>query len=253
MAATGRSVTIANGTSLSGALDTGNVTSTSTIAGFVMPASWTAANLTFQVSSDDSTYQNLHDDAGAEITVTAAAARNISLREDLLRVLASWRWVKVRSGTASSPVNQLAERVVEVQARFGAELLVQLTNPQSTNGNTLDTTRLANAARDAESMFKVVVGVVYDNANVDHRAYAVPAVVELLRVYIGQLPQTETLDNIRTRFRELKTVTAGDKILASTDSTLAPTIPQAGNLPDFDRAHNRGYGIGAPGRQQGQE
>lgn len=99
---------IANGASLSGAIDTGNVGS-SKLIGIEMPAAWTAAALTFQVSTDGTNYFNLHTDA-AEATATAAAAIVIALRADLASVLSQFRYFKVRSGTAGVAVNQGAAR-----------------------------------------------------------------------------------------------------------------------------------------------
>lgn len=96
-------VTIANGASLSGAVDLG----TSRLARIVMPASWTTANLTFQTSYDGTTYSNLYDSVGNEYTVTAAASRSILV--DLKDFIAV-RYLKVRSGTSGSAVNQAAAR-----------------------------------------------------------------------------------------------------------------------------------------------
>ena len=76
-----------------------------------MPASWTAANLTFQGSDTEAgTYSDLYDDAGTEISVTAAASRTI-VGSTLDRVV-PLRFLKVRSGTTATPVNQAAARTV---------------------------------------------------------------------------------------------------------------------------------------------
>lgn len=97
--------TIANGESLSAAVDLGGWR----VAGIVMPASWTAANLTLQTSPDGETYNNRYDRSGTEYTITAAASRSIQIPlDDLLSV----RFIKVRSGTSGSPVNQGAERSI---------------------------------------------------------------------------------------------------------------------------------------------
>ena len=83
--------------------------------GIVMPAAWTtSATLTFQVSADGTTYQNLYDDSGAEVTVSGVAA-SISISLDALALkLAPWNYIKIRSGTASSAVNQAAARSITV-------------------------------------------------------------------------------------------------------------------------------------------
>lgn len=103
------SATIASGQSLSGAVNLAGCR----LVGLVMPAAWTAASLTFQVSHDGTTYNDLYDDAGNEYTVVAAASRYIGL------VGMDWeavRFLKVRSGTAATPVNQAAQRVIVLVA-----------------------------------------------------------------------------------------------------------------------------------------
>lgn len=103
-----RTGTIANAASLSGEIDLEGFR----LAAIEMPAAWTAANLTFQAASaSGGTFQNVFDDAGTEITVTAAAARMIGL-DAVLPELAALRFLKIRSGTSGVPVNQGAERIL---------------------------------------------------------------------------------------------------------------------------------------------
>jgi hypothetical protein len=102
--------TIANGESLSGALDLG----AARLVAIAMPASWTAAGLTFQCSSDNSTFYNAYDETGLEVTWTAAASTYI-------QALYPTRWLgcrylKVRSGTSGSAVAQGAARTLVVVA-----------------------------------------------------------------------------------------------------------------------------------------
>ena len=98
--------TIASGaTGLSAAVD---LREYGTLIGISMPGTWVAANLTFQTSADGgTTYQNFYDSVGNEYTVTAAASRNIMINAaDFLGV----RYLKIRSGTSGTPVNQTASR-----------------------------------------------------------------------------------------------------------------------------------------------
>lgn len=97
---------IANGASLSGAFNLmGRIP-----AGIYMPAAWTAAGLSFQVSYDDVTYYNLRSLAGAaEYTAAAAADEYVPLDFTLFYGV---RFVKVRSGTLGTPVNQGAARTL---------------------------------------------------------------------------------------------------------------------------------------------
>lgn len=108
-------VTISSGQSLSGALDIGGINVE--IIGIVMPVAWTAANLTFQVSADGTTFQNLYDDGGNELMVAAGAGRTIGLHSDVSRALGRFRYLKVRSGTSGTPVNQAADRTITLYAR----------------------------------------------------------------------------------------------------------------------------------------
>jgi hypothetical protein len=96
--------TIASGASLSGAVNLGGRIP----VGVYMPASWTAAALTFQVSPDGVTYYNAHTEA-AEYSVTASAV--IYVNFDSVNFYGA-NFLKVRSGTSGTPVNQGADRVM---------------------------------------------------------------------------------------------------------------------------------------------
>jgi hypothetical protein len=79
-----------------------------------MPATWTAANLTLQASVDNSTWDNVFDSLGTEVTITAAASRFILLNPaDFVSV----RYLKVRSGTSGTPVNQGGARTITLIVR----------------------------------------------------------------------------------------------------------------------------------------
>jgi hypothetical protein len=103
------SVTIASGQSLSGAAGIGDYA----VVGVIMPVAWDAANLTFQGAQESSgTFGNLYDEAGSELTVTAAAGRSIVMTGTKKDVLGGFPWIKVRSGTSGAPVNQTANRTI---------------------------------------------------------------------------------------------------------------------------------------------
>jgi len=88
------------------------------LVGIQYPAAWTAAVISFLVSFDGITYQNLLDDAGAEIskTVTAAQFRELDSSEFKTAI-----YLKIRSGTAALPVQQAADRaIVLFQRRYAA-------------------------------------------------------------------------------------------------------------------------------------
>ena len=102
--------TIANGASLSDALDL----SGTSLVGYIMPASWTTANLTFQGSVDGTNFFNLYDKFGNEITHIVAASQFIAVNPADLTCV---RYLKLRSGTSASSVNQGAQRQVTLVTR----------------------------------------------------------------------------------------------------------------------------------------
>jgi len=107
---TQQTATIAYAASLSGVIDLGKLT----LVGIHMPALWTTANLTFQVSEDGITYDNLFDRFGTEVNYSGAAARFIPIPpSDWISI----RFVKIRSGMSAVPVNQGAARSVILVSR----------------------------------------------------------------------------------------------------------------------------------------
>ena len=103
-------VVIANGESLSTALDLdGGV-----LEGFIMPAAWTAATVSFEGSMDDTTYYECGDGT-AEVSLVADAGWLISIGAGTIHGLG--RYVKVRSGTSVLPVNQGAARTITLLVR----------------------------------------------------------------------------------------------------------------------------------------
>jgi hypothetical protein len=100
-----RTATIASGASLSDAVELDG----SALVGVVMPSAWTAANLTIQASHNDSTFNNVYDELGTEKTIIASTSRYIVLNP---ADFAGSDSIKIRSGTAGTPVNQAAARSV---------------------------------------------------------------------------------------------------------------------------------------------
>jgi hypothetical protein len=99
-----RTATIANAASLSDAVDLGG----RKLVAIDMPSSWTAASLTFQASVDGVTYDDLYDGA-TERTLVVAASRYLA------QAIGDWvgvRFLRIRSGTAGTPVNQGGARTI---------------------------------------------------------------------------------------------------------------------------------------------
>lgn len=102
--------TIASGQSLSAALDLQQYS----LVGLLLPSAWTAAAVTFQGSIDGSNFFDLYD-SGAEINLGAAAASRYLLLSP--SAFAGLRYLKVRSGTSGTPVNQAADRALTLVLR----------------------------------------------------------------------------------------------------------------------------------------
>lgn len=95
---------IAAGQSLSGVISGSGMD----LVGIQMPAAWTAAGITFQISGDGVTYGNVYDDAGTEVAITGPAAGRYVAIGTSTKLLRGVRFLKVRSGTSGAAVNQVA-------------------------------------------------------------------------------------------------------------------------------------------------
>ena len=100
---------IASGASLSDALDIG----TAKHLAIQMPAAWDAAVITMAASVDGTNFYSVTDSAGIEVSITAAASKVIGIDLAALSV-AALRYIKLRSGTLASAVNQTAARTLYV-------------------------------------------------------------------------------------------------------------------------------------------
>ena len=90
------------------------------LVGIQMDSAWTAAAITFQGSHDGVTYGNLYDSGGTEVTIasgTAQVDRYIPFTTAMLDVFKGLRYLKVRSGTSGTPVQQAGARSLKLIAR----------------------------------------------------------------------------------------------------------------------------------------
>jgi len=102
------SATIAINASLSDSINLGG----GKLAGIQMSAAWTAAVITFQGSEDGTTFYDLYDRYGSEISWTVVAGK-LHCNDDVVPFL-SIRFLKVRSGTTASAVTQEAARTLGI-------------------------------------------------------------------------------------------------------------------------------------------
>jgi hypothetical protein len=94
--------TIARGESLSDGIDC----SAGTIVRITVPQEFTEANLTFQTSSDGNLYNDLYDDAGDEVMISALPDTTIYISG---RWVESIGFIKLRSGSREHAVEQREE------------------------------------------------------------------------------------------------------------------------------------------------
>lgn len=106
--------TIANGASVSGTVDLQNTA----LVGIVTPSAWTSAAWVIEVSTDGSAWSAtpVLDEFGTQVgTWTSLTVNNY--RAMPFAALVPWRYVRIRSGTSASPVNQGADRVFTLITR----------------------------------------------------------------------------------------------------------------------------------------
>jgi hypothetical protein len=80
----------------------------------LMPDGWTAADLSFQKSADNIAFRNVYDQDGAEVVVKATTSAWVDL---LPAEFPGVLYLKLRSGTLATAVQQAAARTVTLVAR----------------------------------------------------------------------------------------------------------------------------------------
>lgn len=106
--------TIANGASTSDTIDLNCVRAGSRVVAIVMPSGWTAAALTFSAGLASDSLNDIYDQGGTELNFTVGASRYVVLDQDQAANLTNIRFLRLRSGTAGTPVTQGAARTIEV-------------------------------------------------------------------------------------------------------------------------------------------
>ncbi|MCK9576557.1 MAG: hypothetical protein M0R51_11595 [Clostridia bacterium] len=108
--------TIAASASLSSEIDIGAHINA---MAFEIPNGWTSANITFAGShSSGGTFRSIYGDGGTEISVTVGGTnRMVGLDATKCNALKPFRYVKIRSGTDASPVEQEEIRTIYVMVK----------------------------------------------------------------------------------------------------------------------------------------
>lgn len=102
-------ITILSGASLSAEFQTNQME----LVGVITPSNIDAAtSVTFQAIDAGTTFVNVHDDAGNEVSVVVAASRYTVVGETV-KVEGAGR-MKLRLGTSGAPVSATADRVIKL-------------------------------------------------------------------------------------------------------------------------------------------
>lgn len=130
----------------------------------------------------------------------------------------------------------------EVEVRYAASLLVELTNHGDTAATTINATRMAAAAADAAARFEKRTGSVFDLTDAAHVDAAVEGVMTVLHERARQADEAARHREAFLGLCEDIAVTTGGRarILPQTNSQLTPSeeVPEGGSVrPDFDRGN----------------
>lgn len=109
-----RTVTIANGATVSSATNIAGPGAGATVVAVIIPPAFTGTAMTFQVSNDNVTYRALNN-LTAPISLTVAADKHIGLTRDAQDAFAGAGWVKVVSGTAEGAARNVTLLVRKVR------------------------------------------------------------------------------------------------------------------------------------------
>jgi hypothetical protein len=90
------------------------ITALFALVGIKYPVEWTDAVITFLISFDGETWEDLLDDAGTEISKTVIAGQFRELDSSEFKTAV---YLKIRSGTAAIPVAQEADRIFMLYER----------------------------------------------------------------------------------------------------------------------------------------
>lgn len=127
-------------------------------------------------------------------------------------------------------------------ARYSAQRLLELTNPENPNASSRNDTLLEQAVTDATAEFATLVQETLDTSDTAHLRVATALVVLLLMEW-GSAPASGAAkfrEQVEKMATALKMVTSRDRILPQTKSVLTPTSEQrVANetvRPDFDLA-----------------
>lgn len=129
----------------------------------------------------------------------------------------------------------------EVQARYGTEYLVSITNPSSETSTTIDSTRLTLACTDAAADFSIEAAATFDLTNPNHVGIAVEGVIGYLLRRLGtQSEEAERrIREFKARLKQLATIDQRDWVTPGMISE-EPRMPRSSGQSVTPRRPNRG-------------
>jgi len=85
------------------------------IVRLTLPANWTPANITFQISSDGGFYNDVYNEDGDEVMVANAPPGSaVVFKRGASNRFVAFAHVKIRSGTRDNPVKQKAQALFAI-------------------------------------------------------------------------------------------------------------------------------------------
>lgn len=223
---TTKDVVIASSGSLSTVVDIEQLN----IAGFLIPSSWTTAKLTFQVSPDGVTYGDAQDSSGNELQVTVAAGKFIGVN---LAELSGIRFLKIRSGTSGTPVNQAADRTITIVLTNNAEASAGATVADGANtveGATTDAAVVSDANGTISAKLRGLVKMIADIWDSTNHFFKVSQATAL----------SKTIDSVEARIEggTPQTFTASGQVASSAGRLRGIFVVSASNTPTIKLWNN---------------
>jgi len=97
-----KTLTVASGGTTSNTADLGIVDGNQEIVGFIIATTLVSTTMTFNVSDDDVTYQQLVTQAGSALSITVASNKNIGLSQDVRAQIGRWRFIQAVMGSTET-------------------------------------------------------------------------------------------------------------------------------------------------------
>lgn len=142
-----------------------------------------------------------------------------------------------------------------VEARYSAQYLTSITNPQNADNVVVSSTTIGLAADDAEQDFPIYAGVDFDEADPLHINIGVEGVIAKLVMRTAQSGPvlSEMHDRWIERLKALARIAGRDRIMPKSKSELEPSREkQDGETarPDFDSNRWGGIRLNNPSARQ---